>query len=57
MRDVHPQSFPFLTFRAPNKGVLPPGSPNRAPIGRDAPFPELPYNYLSEFPVNGPHMG
>jgi len=32
----------------------PPGSPHRAPIEEDAPPPE-PYNYLSEFPVQGHH--
>ena len=53
-RDAHPQSLPFITFRAPRKGAPPPGSPIRAPIETDAPFPEPPYNYLSEFPVNGP---
>ena len=32
---------------------MPPGSPNRAPIKRDAPFLE-PSHYLSQFPVNRP---
>jgi len=45
--DAHPQSLPFITFRASSKGALPPGSPNRAPRSRD------PYGNLSEFPVNG----
>jgi hypothetical protein len=44
-RDSHPQSFPFVTFRAPKKGAPPPCSPNRAPIERDAPFPQPPFNY------------
>jgi len=35
----------------------PPGSTNRAPIERDAPSPETPYNNLSEFPINGPPWG
>jgi len=52
-RDAHPQSLPFITFGTPSKGALPPGSPNRAPIERDAPSPETPYDNLSEFPVNG----
>jgi len=54
-RDTHPQSLHFVTFRAPNKGAHPPSSPYRAPIERerDAPFPEPPYSYLSEFPVIG----
>jgi hypothetical protein len=50
-RDAHPQSLPFITFRALNKGARPPVSPNRAPIERDAPFPDLPFNYLSKFLV------
>jgi len=32
---------------------MPPGSPNRAPVKRDAPFLE-PSHYLSQFPVNEP---
>ena len=48
-RDSHPQSLPFITFRAPTKAAPPPGSPNIAPIERDAPSPETPYNNLSEF--------
>jgi len=48
----------FVTFRTPSKEAPPPpGSPNRAPIERDAPFPETPYSYLSEFPVNEPPCG
>jgi hypothetical protein len=31
-----------------------PGSPNRAPVKRDAPFLESSFRYLSQFPVNGP---
>ena len=55
--DVHPQSLPFITFRALSKGAPPPpGSPNRGPIERDALFPEPSFSYLSEFPVNGPPM-
>jgi hypothetical protein len=56
-RDVHPQSLPFVTFRAPSNGAPPPGSPNRAPIERDAPFPEPPYNYLSRVPGDQTPMG
>jgi len=29
-----------ISFRVPNKGALPPGSPHRAPIEIDTPFPE-----------------
>jgi hypothetical protein len=53
-RMAHPQGLPFITFRTLSKGAPPPGSQNRAPTERDATFPEPPFNYLSEFPVNGP---
>jgi hypothetical protein len=33
---------------------MPPGYPNRAPVNRDATFPEPSFHYLSQFPVNGP---
>ena len=33
---------------------MPPGSPNRAPVKRDAPFPEPSFHCLSQFPVHGP---
>jgi len=55
-RDGHPQSLPFITIRALSKVAPPPGSPNTAPIERDDPFPEPPFNYLSEFLVNEPPM-
>jgi len=42
------RAFPYITFRVSSKGAPPPGSPHRAPIERDAPFPEP-----SEFLVNG----
>ena len=42
-----PEILPFVTIRSLSKG---------APIEIDAPFPEPPFNYLSEFPVNGPPM-
>jgi hypothetical protein len=29
----------IISFGVPTKGVLPPGSPHRAPTVRDAPFP------------------
>jgi len=54
--DAHLQSLFYTSFRALSKGVPLPGSPNRAPIERDAPFPEPPFNYFSEFLVNGPPM-
>jgi len=47
------RAFLYITFRVPSKGALPPGSPHRAPVGRDTPFPEPSFNYLSAFPVNG----
>jgi len=56
-KDAHLQSLPFVNFRTPSKGAPPPGSPNTAPMERDALFPEPLYNYLSQFPVNGPPMG
>jgi len=34
----------------------PPGSPHRALLDRNAPFPEPSFKYLSEFPVNGLHL-
>jgi hypothetical protein len=54
-RNAHLQSLFYITFRAPVKE--PPCSfPYRAPIERDAPFPEPSFKNLSEFPVNGlPH--
>jgi len=34
-RDAHPQSLPFITFRALSKGAPPPGSPKeRCPVSR-----------------------
>ena len=40
---------------SPEPSSVPPGSPNRAPIKREAPFPEPSFfHYLSQFPVNGP---
>jgi hypothetical protein len=33
---------------------MPPGSPKRAPVKRDASFPEPSFHYLSQFPVNVP---
>jgi hypothetical protein len=50
------RAFCYVTFRVPSKGAPSPDSLHRAPIERDAPFPEPPFNYLSEFPVNGPPM-
>jgi len=49
------RAYLYLTFRVPSKvAPHPPRSPHRAPIERDAPFPEPSLNYLSEFLVNGP---
>jgi hypothetical protein len=47
------RAFLYITFRVPSKGAPPPGSPNRAPTERDAPFPKPSFNYLSKFTVNG----
>jgi hypothetical protein len=44
----------FLSKIPTNKP--PPVSLHRVPIERDALFPEPPFNYLSEFLVNGPPM-
>jgi len=41
----------------PIKGAVPPGTPRRAPIERDAPFPELSFVCLSKSPVNEPPPG
>ena len=54
-KNAHPQRLPFITFRAFSKGALL-QPPNRAPVERNAPFPDPPFNYLSEFPVNGLSM-
>ena len=35
---------------------MPPGSPKRAPVKRDAPFLEPSFHCLSQFPVNGPPL-
>jgi hypothetical protein len=47
---------PFLTrvSRVSNKGALPPGSPGRAPIERDAPFLEPSFTCLSKSLVKEP---
>jgi len=48
------RAFLYISFWIPNKKAPTPGSPNRAPTERDAPFLEPSFNYLSKFPVNGP---
>ena len=41
-------AFVCITFRVPSNGAPPPpASPHRAPIQRDAPFPEPSINYQS----------
>jgi len=40
----------YVAFRVPSKGAFPPGSPRRATIERDSPFPE-PSVPLSKSPV------
>jgi hypothetical protein len=39
---------------SPEPSFTTPGSTNRAPIKRDAPFPGPSFHCLSQFPVNGP---
>jgi hypothetical protein len=41
------RAFLYITFRVPVKEPPTPGSPHRAPIERDALFPEPSFNYLS----------
>jgi len=48
------RAFFYISFRVPSKGDPLPGSLHRAPIEKDAPIPVPPFNYLSEFLVNGP---
>ena len=40
------RAFLYISFKAHSKGALP-GSPHRAPIEREALFPEPSFNYLS----------
>jgi len=53
-KDSRLQNLSYITFRVLRKGSPLPGSLHRAPIERNAPFPVPTFNYLSEFPVNGP---
>ena len=48
-RDAVLQSLPFITFKVPSKGAVPPGSRNRAHTQRDALFPEPSLSYFSYF--------
>jgi len=52
-RDACHQSLLLHNLQGPQSRRPPLGSLHRVPIERDAPFSEL-FNYLSEFPVNGP---
>ena len=45
-RGARLQSLFYISFRVPGKGALPPGSPKRAPIERDAPFPDPLFLFL-----------
>ena len=45
------RAFLYISFRAPNKGALPPRSPRTAPTERDAPLPELHFICFSESPA------
>jgi hypothetical protein len=49
-------AFFYIPFRVPRQGAPIPGSLHRAPTDTDAPFPEPPFNYFSEFPVTGTPM-
>jgi len=51
-----PTSRPLLgtSFGVPSKGALPLGSPHKAPIEREAPFPEPSFIRLSKTPVYEP---
>jgi hypothetical protein len=42
------RAFFYVSFRVPSKGAPPPGSHLRAPIQRDAPFPEPSFTCLSK---------
>jgi hypothetical protein len=44
----------LTSFGVPSKGVPPPGSPNRAPIDRDAPQPEPSFSEFPNFTVDQP---
>jgi len=48
----HKPSFPNL--KGPQQRKPPPGSPNRAPIERDAQSPEPSFSEFSKFLVDGP---
>jgi len=48
-RDACLPSFLYISFRAPSKGALPPGSLHRAPTERDTPPPE-PLSTISQSP-------
>jgi len=50
-RNARLQSHCYISSRVPSDAVPPPGSPHRAPIERDDPFPEPSFNY--QFTVNG----
>ena len=52
-RDSRLQSLFLHNLLGPQERTLPPGSPHRAPIERNAPFSASTFNYHSEFPVNG----
>jgi hypothetical protein len=47
--------FLMISFGVPSKGALPPGSLQRAPSEREAPFPEPTFIQLSKSLVNDPH--
>jgi len=45
------RTYLYISFQAPSKGALPPGSPR---FHRDVPFPEPYFICLSQSPVNDP---
>jgi hypothetical protein len=48
------KAFFYVSCRVLSKGAVPPGSPLRAPIERDAPFQEASFTCLSKYPVKEP---
>ena len=52
--DAHFETL-SISFGVPSKGALPPGSPHRAPSGRDAPSLEDESEYL-RYNAEGGHL-
>jgi hypothetical protein len=47
-RGAHLHSLLLYILQGSSKGALPPGSPHRAPIKREIPFPEPSFNLSFE---------